>query len=45
MNKAQFLEPEIEVIKFSEVDAILTASTGGGSGSIGGRDPIDLPEL
>ena len=45
MKREEFLTPEIEVVKFSETDAILTASTGGGSGSIGGRDPIDLPEL
>ena len=40
MKREEFLIPEIEVINFSENDAILTASTGGG-----GRDPIELPEL
>lgn len=45
MKREEFLTPEIEVVKFSETDAILTASTGGGSGSTGGRDPIDFPEL
>ena len=41
MKREEFLTPEIEVVKFSEIDAILTASTGTG----GGRDPIELPEL
>ena len=40
MKREEFLTPEIEVVKFSEIDAILTTSTG-----TGGRDPIELPEL
>ena len=40
MKREEFLTPEIEVVKFSETEAILTASQ-----PIGGRDPIELPEL
>ena len=45
MMREEFLTPEIEVVKFSETEAILTASITPPSGGGAGRDPIELPEL
>ena len=38
MKREEFLAPEIEVVKFAAVDAILTQS-------IDGDSPVELPEL